>query len=297
MQLFTLASRFRLLSAFLAFGFVAAGALAQTPPASPTPPAQTGSGISSASKDADAANAALLTNAGKIYYSAIKTGLTAFDCTVHPDWRTMFLSAKPGSATADDDPRILALKSAKITLHGRLTGGSTLDWTLTSDPAKPMDQDMTEQIDSLHKAAERTLLGFMQFWSPFVDGSVIPSTIDGLQITKTEKGHTIHADQGGTELTEVLDNQMVMQQFNVAVGGAKIDFSPRYKPTDQGLLVNGFLAKIQAPSTPADQAEEMHVEIDYQTVTGFPLPSEINVEVVGQGKFNFALDGCVANPK
>jgi hypothetical protein len=297
MPQFALASPSQVLAAFLVAGYLAAGALAQTPAASPTPPALSGSSPSSASKDADAANSAFLASAGKIYYSSITTGLTAFDCAVHPDWRTMMLSAKPGSATADDDPRILALKTAKITLHGRLTGSSTLDWNLPADPAKPLDQDTTEQIDSMHKASERTLLGFMQFWSPFVDGSVIPSTIDGLQITKTEKGHTIHADEGGAEMTEVLDNQMVMQQFKVAVGGAKIDFSPRYKPTDQGLLVNGFLAKIQTPSTPADQAEEMHVEIDYQTVTGFPLPSNIDIEVVGQGKFNFALDGCVANPK
>jgi len=297
MPQFALASPSRVLAAFLVAGYLAAGALAQTPAASPTPPALSGSSPSSASKDADAANSAFLASAGKIYYSSITTGLTAFDCAVHPDWRTMMLSAKPGSATADDDPRILALKTAKITLHGRLTGSSTLDWNLPADPAKPLDQDTTEQIDSMHKASERTLLGFMQFWSPFVDGSVIPSTIDGLQITKTEKGHTIHADEGGAEMTEVLDNQMVMQQFKVAVGGAKIDFSPRYKPTDQGLLVNGFLAKIQTPSTPADQAEEMHVEIDYQTVAGFPLPSNIDIEVVGQGKFNFALDGCVANPK
>jgi len=297
MPQFALASPSRVLAAFLVAGYLAAGALAQTPAASPTPSALSGSSPSSASKDADAANSAFLASAGKIYYSSITTGLTAFDCAVHPDWRTMMLSAKPGSATADDDPRILALKTAKITLHGRLTGSSSLDWNLPADPAKPLDQDTTEQIDSMHKASERTLLGFMQFWSPFVDGSVIPSTIDGLQITKTEKGHTIHADEGGAEMTEVLDNQMVMQQFKVAVGGAKIDFSPRYKPTDQGLLVNGFLAKIQTPSTPADQAEEMHVEIDYQTVAGFPLPSNIDIEVVGQGKFNFALDGCVANPK
>jgi hypothetical protein len=292
-----LASPSRVLATFLAAGCMAASALAQTPQASPTPPALSGSSPASASKDSDAANSAFLASAGKIYYSAEKTGLTAFDCAVHPDWRTMFLSAKPGSVTADDDPRILALKTTKITLHGRLAGGSTLDWNLPADPAKPIDQDTTGQIDEIHKASERTLLGFMQFWSPFLDGSVIPSTIDGLQITKTEKGHTIHADQGGTQMTEVLDNQMVMQHFNVAVGGAKIDFSPRYKPTDQGLLVNGFLAKIQAPGAPADQAEEMHVEIDYQTVTGFPLPTTINIEVVGEGKFNFALDGCVANPK
>jgi hypothetical protein len=41
----------------------------------------------------------------------------------------------------------------------------------------------------------------------------------------------------------------------------------------------------------------MRVEIEYQPVSGFPVPSTINIEVVGQGKFDFALDGCTANPK
>jgi hypothetical protein len=90
---------------------------------------------------------------------------------------------------------------------------------------------------------------------------------------------------------------MVLQQFSVVTGGAKISFAPRYKPTDKGLLVNAFLAHIQPPSTPADQAEEMRVGIEYQTVSGFTIPSRINVEVVGQGKFDFALDGCTVNPK
>jgi hypothetical protein len=148
----------------------------------------------------------------------------------------------------------------------------------------------------MHQASDRTLTGFMQFWSPFIDGSVIPATPDGLEITHSVKGHTLHADQEGTSLTEILDTNLVMQQFNVAAGGAKINFSPRYKSTGQGLLVNGFQARIQAPSDPPDQAEQMRVDIDYQTVSGYPIPSRISMEVIGTGKSDFTLDSCTVNP-
>jgi hypothetical protein len=275
-------------------GCLAAGASAQTSPAAAAPAAQSAASTTAPASDA---NAAFLAKASKLYYSTSKAGLKSFDCAVHPEWRTLFLSATPGSPVADDDPKILLLKTVAITLHGRLAGGSSLDWNAPADPAKPIDAESKATLDGMHKASEQTLIGFMQFWVPFVDSSVIPSSTDGIEFTHTDKEVTLHADQGGTSLTEVLGSDMVLQQFNVVTGGAKINFSPRYKPTDQGLLVNAFLAHIQPPSTPADQAVEMHVEIEYQTVSGFTIPSEINVEVVGQGKFNFALDGCSVNPK
>jgi hypothetical protein len=276
----------------VAASFFAAIASAQTSPAGPVPPAPVVADAATTS-----VNTAMLAKATKLYFSSKSRGLTGFDCSVHPDWRTLYQSAKPGTTIAEDDPELAMLKSVNITLHGRLAGGSTLDWNPPVNPAKPLEQGATDTLNSMHQAVERTLLGFMQFWSPFVDGSVIPATADGLDITSNASGHTLHADQGTTSLTEVLDNNLVMQQFNVVMSGAKINFSPRYKATDQGLLVNGFLAHIQGPSTPADQAEEMHVEIDYQSVGGTPIPSKIDVEVSGQGKLNFALDGCDVNPK
>jgi hypothetical protein len=292
-----------LLSALVAAGGLAGEGLAQSQAVSPA--AGPSAGSPAAAVAAPDANGALLAKAVGLYYSSARTGLKGFDCSVHPEWRTLFLSATQGAghgagqgaAVADDDPRILLLKTANIKLHGRLGGGSSLDWNLPATPEKPLNQDSTELVDQMHQATERTLTGFMQFWSPFVDGSVIPATADGLEITNTEKGHTLHADQGGTSLTEVLDNNLVMQQFNVATGGAKINFSPRYKPTDQGLLVNAFLAHIQAPQSPPEQAEEMHVEIEYQQVGSFPVPARIAMEISGQGKFNFALDGCTVNPQ
>jgi hypothetical protein len=292
------ASPARFLAALLTAGCLCGGAHAENqapvlnastqPSASPNP-----TGTEAAKLDP---NTAFLAKASQLYYSSSKAGLKGFDCQVHPDWHSLFVSAEQDPSVADNDPRIQLLKSVNITLHGRLTGGSSLDWNLPTAHAKPLNQDLIDLLDSMHQASDRTLTGFMQFWSPFINGSVIPATPDGLEITHSDKGHTLHADQEGTSLTEVLDSNLVMQQFNVATGGAKIDFSPRYKFTGQGLLVNGFQARIQAPSDPPDQAEQMRVDIDYQTVSGYPIPSKISMEVLGTGKSDFTLDGCTVNP-
>jgi len=60
--------------------------------------------------------------------------------------------------------------------------------------------------------------------------------------------------------------------------------------------VSRFVARIRKTGASTEKAQEMHVEIYYQQVDGFPLPSRLNVEVVGTGVFNFQMDGCRANP-
>lgn len=297
------ASPARFLAIFLTVGFLSSGAYAQNEPQN-TPRLAMSSATESLTGPRTASretanpdnNIAFLARASDLYYSSSRAGLRGFDCQVHPDWHSLFVSAEQEPSVTDDDPRIQLLKTVNITLHGRLTGGSSLDWSPPTASSKPLNQDLTDLLNSMHQASDRTLTGFMQFWSPFIDGSVIPATPDGLEITHTVKSHTLHADQEGTSLTEILDSNLVMQQFNVATGGAKINFSPRYKTTGQGLLVNGFQARIQAPSDPPDQAEQMRVDIDYQTVGGYPIPSKISMEVVGTGKSDFMLDSCTVNP-
>jgi len=119
-----------------------------------------------------------------------------------------------------------------------------------------------------------------------------PTRAKALQVAPTDKGgYKMHAEGGGTSLTEVFSNDMVLEQFNVAMNGMTIDFSPAYKPTEKGLLVQSFQARILPAGTPPEQAQEMHVALEYQTIDGFPIPARLNMEVVGTGKFNFLLDG------
>ncbi|MFI5098191.1 MAG: hypothetical protein ACHQT6_09495 [Candidatus Acidiferrales bacterium] len=291
------ASPARLGAAFLAIWlFSAAIAHAQNPPASPSQTAAPGQPASQSQAEAKRnPNDELLAKASKLYYSSSKAGLDGFDCGVHPDWRQLFASANPGAAIAADDSRLELLKTVKITLHARMKGGSILDWSAPANPDKPLDDNSTSLLDGMHKATEQTLQGFLQFWTPFVDGSAVPASSEGLEVTQTEKGYKLHATQEGTEVTEQLDNSLVMEQFNVVMSNVTVHFAPAYKYTDKGLLVNSFLAHIQPAGTPPEQMQEMHVAIEYQTIDAFPIPGKLFMEVVGTGTFNFAFDGCTVN--
>ena len=233
----------------------------------------------------------------KLYYSSARAGLTGFDCAIHPDWRTLFASASNSQALAEDDPRIALLKGVKITMHARMKGGSTIEWVADSNSDKQLDQSSTDMLDAMHRTIEETLEGFLQFWSPFMEVSVVPDSSDGLEITHTPTVHTIHASQSGTELTEVFSSDLVLEQFNVNMNGTSIEFRPAYTATPQGLLVNAFEAHIRPAGAPAGQEQVMKVGIEYQPVDGLTIPARLKMNVVGTGQFDYAFDGCTTNPK
>jgi hypothetical protein len=291
----------RVLTVALAAGLAAApsSARAQAAPASPAQTAAQPGPSTQSSASAPGPDDAWLQKTGSLYYSSAKSGLGGFDCAVHPDWRTLFLTANQGSAqestVAADDARVLLLKTVNINLHAHMKGGSTLDWNQNQDPGKPLDDDSTALLSKMHQATEQTLEGFLQFWTPFIDGSVVPESADGLAITHTGTLHTIHAQQGATALTETFSSDLLLQHFDVDMNGISIKFQPAYKSTDQGLLVKSFQAHVQPAGVPADQAQEMHVDIEYQNLDGFPIPSRLNMDVTNTGDFNFVLDGCTVS--
>lgn len=240
-------------------------------------------------------NDQFLSRASGIYFSAIRAGLNGFTCDVHPNWRTLLLSSSKGVSIASDDPRVTLAQSVKITLHARLAGGSTVDWDPIAGPAHPPEADSTSILDSLHTGTNQSLLGFMQFWSPFVNGSLIPTVSTDLKITNSEKGHSLHADVNGTAVTELIDDSLVLQRFDVVSPAMIVRITPTFQRTDKGLLVKGFLARLQAPGVQPDQAQEVHVEMEYQNVHDLPIPARINMDVTNSATFNFTLDHCSVN--
>ncbi len=247
---------------------------------------------STAGQSGSAAIDALLAKAGTMYYSTTKAGLNGFDCAVHPDWHAVVASANPGTAVSNSDSRVTLLNGVAITLHARLNGGSTLDWTPAAGGAT--DADSTSLLTQMHQATNQTLLGFLQFWTPFVNGSVVPANSSGFDVTQGPSTFTLHLSSNGTDVTEVFSNDLLVEEFDVITGGNSIKFEPTYKATAQGLLVERFLAHIQQGNNPPGPVQEMRVGIEYQTITGFPIPRQLNIEMVGSGVFNMSLDGCTA---
>ena len=238
----------------------------------------------------------LLARAAKLYYSTKSAALTGFDCTVHPDWLPLIQSSETHSTVTENNENVLLLKGVAISLHARMNGSSVLDWVQPSNTSKPLDQVSAETLDQMHKTTQETLMGFMQFWTPFVDGSVVPPNARGVEITHSSSGMTLHVKQPDAEVTEVFSNELILKEFKVVTGEKTIDLVPSYDSTDNGLLVSRFVARIGPENASATEVQLMHVEIDYQTIGDFPIPSRLNMEVLGTGVFNFKLDGCRVNP-
>ena len=238
----------------------------------------------------------MLARAARLYYSTKAAGLNGFDCAVHPDWRTLIQSSVKNAVVPDHDPNVLMLERVAMTLHARLNGLSTLEWKQPRDAAESSNRATAALLEQMHRGTEQTIQGFMQFWTPFVDGSIVPARSTGIALVHTDGGVTIRIKQGSANVTEVYSKDMILQRVSLITDASAVDLSPSYDSTDKGLLVSRFVARIRKNGASAEKAQEMHVEIYYQQVDGFPLPSRLNVEVVGTGVFNFQMDGCRANP-
>ncbi len=280
-------------AAALLFSLPACASLFAQQPDSPLAPAQA---KQSQPRPNTGDDDALLAHAAKLYYSTKSAGLTGFDCAVHPDWLKLIQSSEAGGAVTENSQDMMLLKSIAISLHARMNGSSTLEWVQPSNASKPLDQASAERIDQMHKGIEETLVGFMQFWTPFVDGSVVPPNGRGIEIRHTASGLILHMKQPDAEVTEVFSNELILKEFKVVTGGKMIALKPSYDSSDDGLLVSRFVAHIGPENAHSAEVQEMHVEIYYQTVGDFPIPSRLNVEVVGTGTFDFKLDNCRVNP-
>jgi hypothetical protein len=227
-----------------------------------------------------------------LYYSSSKAGLKEFNCEVHTDWRTLLVSANKGVEVANDDPRLALLNTVKVHMHARMDGGSTIDWTTAADSA-----ENDRLLEGMHRSVQQMLEGFLQFWSPFIENREVPESADGLEIHHTETTHTIHARQGGMELTEIFNDKLLIEQYNVIVDGIAISFKPGFEPTPDGLRVNTFDAHILPTGTMPVKEQQMYVRIQYQSVDRFVIPRELNINIAGAGTFHYSFEGCTTNAR
>ena len=233
-----------------------------------------------------------LSKTAKVYFSSAKAGLAGFNCDVHPDWKALFASAAKSGDVQANDAYVEQLKKVQVKMHARMQDGSTIEWVASSPEGQGANGNSDAMIETLHQTVQQILEGFMQFWSPFMEVSVVPQKTEGIEISHTPTSHTIHAKQGTTELTEVFNNDLVLEHFDVQLAGTSIKLSPSFESTPQGLRVKTFAAEIlPAGATPA-QSQKMMARVDYQTVNQQAIPGQLSIDVTGTGNFSFTFDGC-----
>lgn len=224
-----------------------------------------------------------------MYYSSAVAGLKGFDCEVRPNWQALYSVKNGGQLSADNQAKVALLNPVKIALHGRMDGGSTLDW---NPPVQSLDATQTSLLNDMHSALNQTLQGFMQFWTPFIERQVIPDSSRGLEIAATDDGgRKIHLKQSDVELFETFDSGRILRQYNVVMSGTKVEVTPTYSPSDHGLVITHFHAFIR-PTDETQKVQEMNVELAYQWLNGFPIPAHLDMDVLGVAELNVAFENC-----
>ncbi len=246
---------------------------------------------------------AILTTASNRYYSAVRPGpahgiLESFQCNVQPEWPTLLAAMDNATgrssvgSVAPNDPRLALLTPVTISVTSEINGRSTLNWNQPAESGQPQDESTTATLDLAHQTVQHALEGFFQFWTPFINGTIVPKTSKGIQVHHSAQGITLHAELRDQNLNEIFSPDFTLREFNVSMSGVHIRFNPTFATTQEGLLVKTFDAHIQMPGSPPPPERGMQVALEYQTVRGFELPSHLSIDVDRTGHAGFTFSGC-----
>jgi len=277
-----------------ALAFACAAGHGQSPAGQAQSPASNGPAQAAG---AASLNDALLAKATTLYDSAAKTGLRGFDCRLHPDWKKVMSSARGGAAVADDDPKLVLVEGAKITLHARLSGGSSVDWQMPE--AKQLSAEQTAMLERARRGMEQTLLNTLKLWTPLVDGSIAePLGEDDVELTQTENGYRLRSKDRLHGFTEEFDRNLLLKHYITVDGGSTVDIEPVFEQTgagpDTALKLTGFVAHMQ-PAGESGSAQDLRFGVDYQSISGTQIPARITIDLPNVVEMDFALDGCTVN--
>ena len=289
MQRSMLALPFRIATALLALSCIAvhAQSSAAAPPANAAPVQQAA---------AASLGDTLLARATALYASTAKSGLRSFDCSVHPDWEKIKASSRKDEPPASGDAEMALLNSVKITLHARLDGDSTMDWVVPE--GNSLDPASSAMLDRAHRGIEQTLESALKLWIPLVNGSVAESLgAEDVEVTQNDHGYSVRSRDKRHSLAEEFDRELLLTRYVIADAGSVVDIAPAFQSTRQGLLLSSFVARVQPAGAPGEKAQEIRFSIEYQDVSGAPLPEKLAVDVSNFVTMDFVLDGCTVKLK
>lgn len=214
----------------------------------------------------------VLQKALQTYYILENQGLKSFQCVVQPDWKKFMDSQaeKPGT----EDPRLPMLSPVQYSV----AVDNQADPQIT--PIRPAGGTPDSSVDGMVAGAQRAILGFFQSWDSMVLSSLFsPSEEDSYTLSEQPDGYKLAEIAGEQHIELSLTKDFVLTTMHVTAPGVVISIYPKYTKIDKGLLLmTSFDDDINNGS------QKVNVQIQYQTIEGFQLPSKVSYLVTFSGQ-------------
>jgi hypothetical protein len=214
----------------------------------------------------------ILQKTRQTYYVLENQGLKSFQCTVQPDWKKFLDSQaeKPGTA----DPRLSMLSPVQYSVAVDNQGDPQIT------VVRPAGGTPDSSVDGMVAGAQRAILGFFQSWDSMVLSSLFsPSEEDSYTLSDLPAGYKLTEIAGEQHIELSVTKDFVFTLMHVTAPGVVISINPKFTKTDNGLLLmTGFDYDINNGS------QKVNVQIQYQAIEGFQLPSKVSYVVSFSGQ-------------
>jgi hypothetical protein len=138
-------------------------------------------------------------------------------------------------------------------------------------------------MDDLQKAiggVEETVDGFWRTASVFLFTSALPKPESAYQLSEQDGSYLLSYRDGEYDIVTTLDKNYVISEIKVSSAKLSSSLKPRFTKTKAGYLLTAYDADYKQGA--ADPAH-VSVQITYQDVESFQLPSDLVVQTTSEG--------------
>ena len=196
------------------------------------------------------------------------------------------LTRLTGKDVAEDNPGLQFLRTVRLSVDDELKGNGSLQWTDTVPVPPGKEAAMNQTRDGLQTA----LAGFFQSWNAYMNGSMVPFPDETVKITEAGQGFHLSGLSKDMKIDEDLDKNMVLTQVLVVTPAMRIQATPAYTSTADGLVVSTVTSQINQPPTAPEMVATFRIE--YAKVDAFQIPSHIVLDIRNTGLIEFGLNNC-----
>ncbi len=219
------------------------------------------------------------------YYTPTTAGLKSFHCDATVDWKGM-LSRFSGKDIADDNPMLVYLNSARLTISDDLHGKGEMQWTEGGAPPAGKEAAAKQISEGFRQVVE----GFFQSWNPFMNGGMVPYPDHTVEITPSGDGLHLSGKTGDVQVDEDFDKNMLLTQALVIGPQMHVLATPVYARTADGLVVSSVASQVHQP--PDAPETDITFQIEYAKVDSFQIPSHVVFDIKNVGIMEFRTSNC-----
>ena len=224
----------------------------------------------------------LLISARQQVYNLRTSGVKSYTCDVFFDWDDFFTQVA-GKPLPKDDPTMVYLNSLKLVLVNDLSGDASMKFIDAGAPP----EERKDGVEKLKGSIKQMVGGFVQAWTPTLNGTIIPAEVDSLK--KTPDGYLL-TGKGEESTSETLDSNLHLTGLSVQSKELSSTMQTTFVPSPKGLLMTEMAGDYREPDATAPTHVVM--KTTFAPVEGAQLPATLQASVPNVATFKFAFRGC-----